>query len=200
MYDQLEIFVYLIIQSLYYPPCENERISPEKKGPFQKKIVFQPTFFRGYCILLMERIRLTSWGWWFISPICRVLYIQPVVGWDFRTINSIKIVSIGKKKTEVDSFISDSSGLEVEKQQFYISKTAEIGSLSMFIPIIYQGFVHPTGAWPWNFLKQQICPKICGHFDDFLWTGQWQPAQPALGSLRLTRWQFFFNMWRMFFL
>ena len=46
----------------------------------------------------------------------------------------------------MDSFISDSSGLEVEKKQFYISKTAEIGSLSMFIPIVYQGFVHPTGG------------------------------------------------------
>ncbi len=30
-----------------------------------------------------------------------------------------------------------------------------IGSLSMFIPLFYQGFIHPTGGWEWGFLNHQ---------------------------------------------
>ena len=90
----LRFFVYLIIQSLYYPPAKMNEYHLKKRTISKKKSFNQ--HFQG--ILLMERIRLTSCGWWFIPPICQVLYMQPVVGWDVRTINSIKIVSIGKKK------------------------------------------------------------------------------------------------------
>ena len=43
MYDQLEIFCLFDNPKFVLPPCENERISPEKKDHFKKK-VFQPTF------------------------------------------------------------------------------------------------------------------------------------------------------------